>query len=86
MPIAVTLYSRPGCHLCDDVREDLHLLAAEMDLQVRVVDITADPDSLARYQYLIPVVDVEGGPLLTAPIALPQLRQALLAARNLEKL
>ncbi|MCS6844655.1 MAG: glutaredoxin family protein [Caldilineales bacterium] len=77
MPVLVTLYTRPGCHLCQDVLEDLRLLAGEMDVQVQTVDISADPDLLARYQHLIPVVDVQGGPLLTPPLALPQLRQAL---------
>lgn len=81
MPITVTLYSRPGCHLCEDVLEDLRLLAGEMDVRVGVVDISGDPDLLARFQHLIPVVDVEGGPLLTAPMALPQLRQALRSAQ-----
>lgn len=73
----VTLYSRPGCHLCHDVREDLRLLEAELDLAVVEVDIATDDRLLQRYQYLIPVVDIEGGVLLTPPLGLAQLRAAL---------
>lgn len=73
----VTLYSRAGCHLCEDVREDLRLLEGEQDIAVQEIDITSDQALLSRFQYLIPVVDVEGGPLLTAPITIRQLREAI---------
>lgn len=75
----VTLYTRPGCHLCEDVLEDLQLLQLEQDLAVEIVDITAEPEVFERYQALIPVVDVEGGPLLMAPITRAQLRIAVAA-------
>lgn len=80
--LSVTLYSRPGCHLCDDLREDLSLLAAELDLRVDEVDISSDPQLLERFQHLIPVVDVAGGPLLMAPLTLVQLREALSPLRG----
>ena len=73
----VTFYTRPGCALCDDVREDLRLLEAERDIDVREMDITSGPDLLTRFEHLIPVVDVEGGALLTPPISLYQLRKAI---------
>lgn len=74
----VTLYSRLGCHLCHDVREDLRLLEAEMDITVVEVDISRDDQLLQRFQHLIPVVDIEDGPLLTPPLALAQIRAAVL--------
>ena len=73
----IILYTKPGCHLCDGVLEDLRLLAFEMDLSVATVDITSDPALFERFQNLIPVVDVEGGPLLTPPITIRRLREAL---------
>lgn len=78
----IVLYSRPGCHLCDVVREDLALLGFETDLSIVTVDITSDPALLERYQHLIPVVDVERGPLLTPPISLGRLREAVTAAQR----
>lgn len=74
----VTLYSRPGCHLCHGVREDLRLLEAEMDITVVEVDISLDDQLLQRFRHLIPVVDIEDGPLLTPPLALAQIRAAVL--------
>ena len=78
----VTLYSRPGCHLCQEVAEDLRLLEAESDIAVVEVDISTDDQLLQRYQHLIPVVDIEDGPLLTPPLALAQLRAALQQSRH----
>jgi glutaredoxin len=52
----VTLYGRPGCHLCDDAREHLRRL----ELEFSEVDITSDDDLHARYLERIPVVAVDG--------------------------
>ena len=46
----IILYTKPGCHLCDDVLEDLRLLGYEMDLIVETVDITSAPALLERFQ------------------------------------
>ena len=53
MPV-VTLYGKPGCHLCDEAR------AALAGFDVREVDITTDPGLYARYGEQIPVVEVDG--------------------------
>ena len=73
----IILYTKPGCHLCDCVLEDLRLLGFEMDLSVETVDITSAPALLERFQNLIPVVNVDSGPLLTPPITIRRLREAL---------
>jgi len=53
MPV-VTLYGKPGCHLCDDGRRAL----AGFDF--REVDVSTDPALHARYGERIPVVEVDG--------------------------
>ena len=73
----LTLYTRPGCTLCQEVLEDLQLLAGELDLEIATVDIGRDPALLERYQCLIPVVDVDDGPVLVAPVSIRRLRQVL---------
>ena len=58
------LYSRPGCHLCDDARDLLQALLDERrqgDLQVPTlteVDIESDADLERRYFTAIPVVEL----------------------------
>ena len=56
----VTLYSRPGCHLCDDARAVLLRIAADLPFALDERDIEADDDLLRRYLERIPVVAVEG--------------------------
>lgn len=75
----VTLYTAPSCTLCRHVLEDLELLAAEHELEIRLVDVTADPLLLERFLLAVPVVEI-GATLLKAPISIRQLRDALAAA------
>jgi glutaredoxin len=50
----VTLYGKPGCHLCDDAR------AALAEFDVREIDVSVDPHLHALYGDRIPVVEVDG--------------------------
>jgi glutaredoxin len=59
----VVLYTRPGCHLCDDARTVIEGVCAELDESFDEVDITAGPeaDALTRtYGEEIPVTFVDG--------------------------
>jgi glutaredoxin len=56
----VVLYGKPGCHLCDDVRDVLERVRAEVGFALHERDITAD-DALHRaYLERIPVVTIDG--------------------------
>jgi glutaredoxin len=58
---SVTLYARPGCHLCDEAREQIEALRAEgLDIQLDEVNIEEDERLHAAYLERIPVVSVEG--------------------------
>lgn len=52
----VTIYTRRGCHLCDEAHEILqrHALTPEM------IDIDADPALRDRYTNCVPVVVIDG--------------------------
>jgi glutaredoxin len=65
--IRVTLYSRPGCHLCNDLKADLVEIQQEVDFVLVERNIDDHPEDFARFQYLIPVLDIDGGPLLYPP-------------------
>ena len=55
-PKNVVVYTRAGCHLCDVACETLE----RYGLDPTKIDITTDPALLAKYQYLIPVVVLDG--------------------------
>ena len=56
----VTLYSRPGCHLCEEALQVLDRVRARRPFEFEEVDIEADERLLARYLERIPVVLVDG--------------------------
>jgi glutaredoxin len=56
----VTLYGRPGCHLCDDARSVLQRLRARFGFALEEVDITTDDALHRRYLERIPVIALDG--------------------------
>lgn len=56
LPTDLVLYTRPGCHLCDDARA---VLVAE-GIAFEEVDITRDGALEAEYGLAIPVVELHG--------------------------
>ncbi|HEU4657651.1 MAG TPA: glutaredoxin family protein [Capillimicrobium sp.] len=56
----VTLYGRPGCHLCDDARTVVLRAARRVPFELVEIDIESDDELLKRYLERIPVVAVGG--------------------------
>ena len=56
----VTLYGRPGCHLCDEARAVLDELRARVPFTLEEVDIEGDAKLHARYLERIPVIALDG--------------------------
>ncbi|MGL4651250.1 MAG: glutaredoxin family protein [Caldilineaceae bacterium] len=78
----VVVWSKPDCPLCDEVSADLAALATEFALTVETRNILDDAQAFARYRYLIPVVEVNGGSLHYPPHDWNSLRAATSAARG----
>jgi len=56
----ITLLSRPGCHLCDDAREVIARVAADLGVPWQERDVTASPQDLREYGEMIPVTLIDG--------------------------
>ncbi|MBZ5739281.1 glutaredoxin family protein [Nocardioides mangrovi] len=56
----VTLYSRPGCHLCDDARAVIERVCADLGEEYAEISIDGDPQLQERYGEEIPVTLVDG--------------------------
>jgi glutaredoxin len=56
----VTVYSRPGCHLCEDALAVVERVCTELGELWTEVDITTDPELLRRFGEEIPVTFVDG--------------------------
>ena len=58
----LTLYSRPGCHLCDEMKAIVQRVAgtAGTPITIEEIDISSDPALEARYGLEVPVLLVDG--------------------------
>ena len=60
--IAITIYSRPGCHLCDEMKAIVQRAAraSRAPVTIEAIDISTDADLEARYGVEIPVLLIDG--------------------------
>jgi glutaredoxin len=56
----VTLYSKPGCHLCEEAKKILAAARARVPFEYAEVDIATDAELFRRFQVKIPVVLIDG--------------------------
>ena len=77
----LVLYSKPGCHLCDEMKHVLDRVRARTPFTLRVVDISLDPDLLARYGMEIPVLKIDGRKVAKFRITERELEDTLVRRR-----
>jgi len=58
--VKATLYTRPGCHLCDEMKEVIGSSGCAGLYALEELDIEGDPELFARYQFEIPVLFING--------------------------
>jgi len=77
--IAFTIYSRPGCHLCDEMKAVVERVAgAEIPpAAIETIDISSDPELEARYGLEIPVLLVNGKKAAKYRVGEEELRRIL---------
>jgi glutaredoxin len=73
----VTLYGKPGCHLCEEARGVVVAVRAEHPFDLEEVDITRDPELESRYRERIPVVAIDGEEVLELVIERSELEDRL---------
>jgi glutaredoxin len=56
----VIIYSRPGCHLCEEAKATILSAGCSDDFELREVNIDEDAGAFERYQNDIPVVFING--------------------------
>jgi glutaredoxin len=67
-PIVLTLYSKPGCHLCEQALDAINLVVGEtkaqnssdVQIEIKEVNILEDAELLERYGEEIPVLQING--------------------------
>jgi glutaredoxin len=58
--IHVIIYSRPGCHLCDEAKAAIMSAGCSDRFTLEEVNIESDDELLRKYKYDIPVIAIDG--------------------------
>jgi glutaredoxin len=77
--IAVTIYSRQGCHLCEQMKAVVEQVGRSVAIAVEEIDISTDPALEARYGVDIPVLLVGGRKAAKYRVTEEELRRILSA-------
>ena len=56
----VTIYSRPGCCLCDEVKQELRRLRQRAEFELEEINVDEDPELQRLYSDQVPVVMING--------------------------
>ena len=81
--ILLTLLSRPGCHLCDQMRRQVDTILADSPRRWEEVNVDSDPELARRYGDSIPVLFVNGRPF--AKVRLPRFAAAMRLRRAVRR-
>jgi glutaredoxin len=58
--VEVTVYSKPGCHLCDEAKEAIRAAGCNDQITLTEINIENDPELMSKYRYDIPVIAING--------------------------
>ena len=82
----LTIYSKPGCHLCDEMKSVIHRVVAQRAdasaISLDEIDISTDRDLLDHYGVEIPVLLIDGKKVAKYRVSETELTQMLEARRG----
>ena len=58
--ITIEVMTKKDCSLCDDAKEIIEQVIAEVPAELKMTDIESDPELFERYKEKIPVVLING--------------------------
>jgi glutaredoxin len=56
----VIIYSRPGCHLCEEAKAAIKSADCSDEFTLEEINIESDSELLRKYKYDIPVIAIDG--------------------------
>ena len=82
----LTIYSKPGCHLCDEMKALVHRIIAQRSGDHAIafddIDISGDSALLDRYGLEIPVLLIDGKKVAKYRVSEEELRRMLEARKG----
>lgn len=80
--LEVTLFTRAGCHLCEEAKSQMAPLLLEFGARLREVDIDADPQLRELYNVDVPVIFLAGRMVAKHRVDLKQFKRQLQEAQK----
>jgi len=80
--LQITLYTRPGCHLCEEARQQMAPVLVEFGAELFEVNIDADPALRDLYSNDVPVIFLGARKIAKHRVDLVQLRRQLADAQK----
>lgn len=77
----LTLYSKPQCHLCELLLDELAALL-DASIPIEIVDISEDPDLMRRFGLRIPILSCDGREISGYPLDSDRVRAILATQVN----
>jgi hypothetical protein len=81
-PLEVTLYTKPGCHLCEEAKAAIEPMLAEFGANLREVNIEGDAVLTERYGWDIPVLYLGSRKAAKHRVDREQFRRRLMEAKE----
>jgi hypothetical protein len=78
----VTLYSRPGCHLCEEARSEIRHARRTVSFSFNEINIESELMLLDLYRYDIPVVSIDDTAMFKHHLTAEELVRALRATQS----
>ena len=73
----VIVYSRPGCHLCDEAKAVMQNAGCSDKFTLEEINIESDDELLRKYKYDIPVVMIDGVEAFRHRVNLDEFRKSI---------
>ena len=78
----VVIYSRPGCHLCEEAKKVIEASGYREEYTLEEIDIESDAELLRRYRYDIPVITINGEEAFRHHVTADEFRKKLKEAEE----
>jgi len=78
----VIIYSRPGCHLCDEAKAAIKSAGIDDQFTLEEIDIESDDGLLRKYKHDIPVIAIDGLEAFIHRLTPQEFKQKLLATKK----
>jgi len=73
----IIVYSRPSCHLCDELKQTIASAGCDGEYTISEINIETDVELLQRYRFDIPVVTINGKEAFRHRVTIDQFKKAL---------